>query len=220
MMEIDMKKIRVLIADDHPLFRDGLRVLLEAAEDLELAAEAETGEDAVRLAVESKPDLTLMDVNLPGINGIEAARQITAALPGANLLMLTMFDDDHSVYNAMRAGARGYILKGAKREEMLRAIRAAASGEAIFSPEIAARMMNFFTNIQPSQPAENAFPELTEREREILSMLARDYKNTESAAELFLSVKTVRNHVSNILSKLQVADRIEAARRAPRAGLG
>jgi DNA-binding NarL/FixJ family response regulator len=219
-METDMKKIRILIADDHPLFRDGVKGLLEAAEDMELAAEAEKGEDAVRLALEKKPDLILMDINMPGINGIEAARQISAAQPGANILMLTMFDDDHSVFNAMRAGARGYILKGTKRGEMLRALRAAASGEAIFSPTIAARLMDFFTNIRPIRAPEHAFPELTEREREILSMLARDYKNAEIAAELVLSPKTVRNHVSNILSKLQVADRVEAARRARSAGLG
>jgi DNA-binding NarL/FixJ family response regulator len=215
-----MKKIRILIADDHPLFRDGLKTLLEATEDMELSAEAETGDTAVRLAFEKKPDLILMDINMPGINGIEAARQICAALPGANILMLTMFDDDHSVFTAMRAGARGYILKGAKRDEMLRAIRAAASGEAIFSPSIAARMMEYFTQIRPVQPPETVFPELTEREREVLILLARDFKNAEIAAELVLSPKTVRNHVSNILSKLQVEDRAKAAGRARKAGLG
>jgi DNA-binding NarL/FixJ family response regulator len=215
-----MNTIRVLIADDHPLFRDGIKMLLEAADDMELAAEAGNGEEAVRMAVEVQPDLILMDVNMPGINGIDAARQISSALPGVNILMLTMFDDDHSVFSAMRAGARGYILKGAKRDEMLRAVRAAGSGEAIFSPVIAARMMTFFNNIRVPQPVENAFPELTEREREILSLLARDYKNAEIAEELVLSPKTVRNHVSNILSKLQVADRVEAARRARREGLG
>jgi DNA-binding NarL/FixJ family response regulator len=219
-MEASMDKIRILIADDHPLFRDGLKVLLAASDDLELSAEAESGEAAVRLASEHKPDLILMDVNMPGINGIEATRQIIAALPGANILMLTMFDDDHSVFAAIRAGARGYILKGAKRDEMLRAIQAAASGEAIFSPAIAARMMDFFANFRPAQLPENAFPELTEREREILTLLARDYKNAEIAEELVLSPKTVRNHVSNILNKLQLADRTEAARRARNAGLG
>jgi DNA-binding NarL/FixJ family response regulator len=215
-----MKKIRILIADDHPLFRDGIKMLIDAVEELALAAEAESGEEAVRLASETKPDLILMDVNMPVLNGIDAAREIMAARPGTNILMLTMFEDDQSVFSAMRAGARGYILKGAKRDEMLRAIRAAASGEAIFSPSIAARMMVFFASARPAQPVENPFPELTDRELEILSLLARDYKNAEIAEELVLSTKTVRNHVSNILSKLHVADRIEAARRARGAGIG
>lgn len=214
-----MKKFRVLIADDHPLFRDGLKALLNSAAGAELVAEAETGETAVALAAEHEPDVVLMDLKMPGINGIEATRQIMAANPAVNVLMLTMFKDDDSIFAAMRAGARGYVLKGAKRDEMLRAIRAVAGGEAIFSPAIAARMMDFFSLMRPAYIS-TVFPELTEREREVLTLLARNYKNADIAAELVIAPKTVRNHVSNVLSKLQVGDRTEAADRARDAGLG
>jgi DNA-binding NarL/FixJ family response regulator len=214
-----MKPIRVLIADDHELFRDGLKTLILSAPDVELVAEATSGAEAIQLAADHRPDVALLDIQMPEVNGIEATRQIVAANAGAKVLLLTMFDDDHSVFVAMRAGARGYILKGVKREEMLRAIRAVAGGEAIFSPGIAERMMDFFGQIRPSAPA-TLFPELTEREREVLALLARDYKNADIARELVISPKTVRNHVSNILSKLQATDRTEAARQARAAGLG
>jgi DNA-binding NarL/FixJ family response regulator len=214
-----MKPIQLLIADDHELFRDGLKTLILSASDVELVAEAASGTEAIQLAADHRPDVVLLDIQMPEMNGIEAARQIVAAIPEAKVLMLTMFDDDHSVFAAMRAGARGYVLKGVKREEMLRAIRAVAGGEAIFSPAIATRMVDFFGQIRPSPPA-TLFPELTEREREVLALLARDYKNADIARELVISPKTVRNHVSHILSKLQAADRVEAARQAREAGYG
>lgn len=211
--------IRVLIVDDHQLFRDGLRALILSAADMEVAGEAATGEAALQLAAESKPDVILMDIQMPGLNGIEATRKIVEANPAVGVLMVTMFDDDHNVFAAMRAGARGYVLKGARHDEMLRAIRAVAGGEAIFSTAVAARMARFFATMRP-HPPQDAFPELSEREREVLNLLAQDYSNADIAAELVISPKTVRNHVSNILSKLQVADRLEAAARARDAGLG
>jgi DNA-binding NarL/FixJ family response regulator len=187
--------------------------------DTEIVGEATTGEEAVRLAAEVQPDLILMDVQMPELNGIEATRRIVEADGQVKILMLTMFDDDQSIFAAMRVGARGYVLKGAKHDEMLRAIRAVASGEAIFSPGVAERMIAFFHNMRPEKKS-GAFPELTEREREVLALIAQDYKNAEIAAELVISPKTARNHVSNILSKLQVADRAEAAERGRQAGLG
>jgi len=212
-------RLRVLIADDHMLFRDGLRALLGAAVDTELVGEAATGDEAVSLATSLQPDVVLMDIQMPGLNGIEATRSIVQDSPRVNVLILTMFDDDASVFAAMRAGARGYLLKGAKHAETLRAIRAVGGGEAIFSPSIAARLMDFFASIRPSAVPQ-AFPELSDREREVLGLIAEGYKNVDIAARLVLSPKTVRNHVSNILDKLQVADRAEAMLRARGAGLG
>jgi DNA-binding NarL/FixJ family response regulator len=207
-----------LIADDHQIFRDGLKMLLQTDAEAVLVGEAETGTEAVQLAAELKPDVILMDLQMPEIDGIEATRQIISANPDIKILILTMFDDDQSVFAAMRAGARGYILKGAKRDMMLRAIWAAASGEAIFSADIAARMIGLFTQMHP--PANpKAFPELSEREREILALLAHNNKNSEIAEKLVISPKTVRNHVSTILSKLQAGSREEAARQAREAGL-
>jgi DNA-binding NarL/FixJ family response regulator len=214
-----MNKTRILIVDDHQLFRDGLKALLLSAQETEIVGEATTGEEAVEMAAEHKPEVVLMDLQMPEMNGIEATRHIMEANPETKILMLTMFDDDNSVFAAMRAGARGYVLKGAKHGEMLRAIRAVSGGEAIFSPSIAARMIDFFGTMRPAAPA-RAFPELTGREREVLQLIARDYKNADIAAELVISPKTARNHVSSILSKLQVADRTEAATRARDAGLG
>jgi DNA-binding NarL/FixJ family response regulator len=213
-----MEKIQILIADDHQIFRDGLKMMLQTTDKAEVIGEAESGTEAVLLAEELKPDVILMDLQMPGIDGIEATRQIISRKPDVKILMLTMFDDDQSVFASMRAGARGYILKGVKRDMMLRAIWAVAGGEAIFSPSIAARMMDFFSQLQP--PANpKVFPDLTEREREILTLLARDYKNNEIAKELVISPKTVRNHVSSILSKLQAGSREEAGRQARDAGL-
>jgi DNA-binding NarL/FixJ family response regulator len=212
-------RLRVLIADDHMLFRDGLRALLGSAVDTELVGEAATGDEAVSLATNLQPDVVLMDIQMPGLNGIEATRSIVQASPRVNVLILTMFDDDASVFAAMRAGARGYLLKGAKHAETLRAIRAVGDGEAIFSPSIAARLMDFFASIRPATVPQ-AFPELSDREREVLGLMAEGYKNADIAARLVLSPKTVRNHVSNILDKLQVADRAEAMLRARGAGLG
>ncbi len=211
--------IRVLIVDDHQLFRDGVRALILSAPDMEVAGEAATGEAAVQAAAENKPDVVLMDIQMPDMDGIEAARALTESDPELNILMVTMFEDDQSVFKAMRAGARGYILKGAKHDEMLRAIRAVGSGEAIFSPGIAARMMAFFTSSRAAIPAE-AFPDLTDREREVLTLIAQGKSNAEIAQALVISVKTVRNHASNIFSKLQVTDRAQAAIRARDAGFG
>lgn len=211
--------LQILIADDHQLFRDGIRTLLLAAPDMGLVGEAETGDQVVTMAAQLQPDVVLMDIQMPGINGIEATRQIVHASPHIAVLMVTMFDDDQSVFAAMRAGARGYVLKGAKHEDMLRAIRAVGNGEAIFSPTVAARMMGFFARTRPARLTQ-VFPELSEREREVLSLIAEGYKNPEIAEELVLSPKTVRNHVSNILSKLQVADRAQAILKAREAGFG
>jgi DNA-binding NarL/FixJ family response regulator len=213
-----MEQFRILIADDHQIFRDGMKMLLETTAEARVVGEAETGTEAVQMAAKLKPDVILMDLQMPEMDGIEAARQIISIHPESKILILTMFDDDQSVFAAMRAGARGYILKGVKRDMMLRAIYAVAGGEAIFSPSIAARMMDYFVQLKP--PANtNLFPELSEREREILTLLARDYKNNEIAEELVISPKTVRNHVSNILSKLQAGSRAEAARQAREAGI-
>jgi DNA-binding NarL/FixJ family response regulator len=217
-----MEPIRILIADDHPLFRDGLRALLESVPDMLVLGEATTGHEVLEEAVALQPDLILMDIQMPGLNGIEATRRILQASPHIRVLILTMFEDDESVFAAIRAGARGYLLKGAVQEETLRAIRAVSHGEAIFGPAIAERLMHYFGSTHPTvkhSPAQ-FFPELTEREYEILTFIAQRKSNADIAARLILSPKTVRNHVSNILSKLQVADRTEAMHAAWTAGLG
>lgn len=213
-----MEPITILIADDHPMFRFGIRARLSAEPDLAVIGEAGSGEVAVELTVDLAPDVVLMDLNLPGINGIEATRKIRDAVPTAAVLVITMFDDD-SVFEAMRSGARGYLLKDADADETLRAIRAVAHGEAIFSPSVARRLQNYFASPPPSVPPP-VFPELTDREREVLELLAEGYTNQVIAQRLFLTPKTVRNYVSNVFSKLQVADRAEATLRAREAGLG
>jgi len=209
---------RILVADDHTLFRDGLRALFSSLPDTEVVGEAATGAEAVSLAEELQPDVVLMDIQMPDINGIEATRQIVQTSPHIGVIVVTMFEDDDSVFAAMRAGARGYVLKGADQEEMIRAIRAVARGEALFGPAIAARLTAFFKGTE--SPAATAFPELTDREREVLGLLARGLSNQEIADRLVISVKTVRNHVSNIYSKLQVVDRVQAIIRARDAGMG
>ncbi|GAC1390738.1 MAG: response regulator transcription factor [Ktedonobacteraceae bacterium] len=216
-----MSRIRVLIADDHPVFRYGLRALLQTeVTTIEVVGEAATGEEAVTLATQVNPEVILMDVNMPGINGIEATRRILSTTPQVGILMLTMFDDDEAVFAAIRLGARGYLLKGAEGEETLRAIKAVSQGEAIFSPTIAQRLRGYFaTQRKHPQTAAPLFPELTEREREVLTLLAQGYTNPTIAERLVLSPKTVRNHVSTIFSKLQVAGRAEAIIRARDAGL-
>jgi len=213
-----MEPLRVLIADDHPLFRKGMRALLAATPGTEVIGEATTGQEAIELAAALQPDVILMDLQMPDTNGIEATRQIIHTSPHIRILVVTLFEDDTSVFSALRAGARGYVLKDAKEEEMLRAIRAVGSGEAIFSPAIARRLMDFFAAPQPAVPKE-IFPTLTEREREILQMIARGRTNNDIAKELALSAKTVGNYVSNIFGKLQVADRAQAIIRARDAGL-
>ncbi len=211
--------LRILLVDDHPLVRNGLRALLASVTDMAVVGEASNGEEAITLAAELQPDIILMDLHMPGLNGIEATRRIVQAHPHIGILVLTMLEDDASVFAAMRAGARGYLLKGADQADVLRAIGVAAHGEAIFSPPIARRLMQYFENMQPILPP-NVFPDLTEREREILGLIARGKSNAEIAGELVLSPKTVSNHVSNIFSKLQVVDRAQAVLRAKQAGLG
>lgn len=212
-----MEKTRILIADDHTLFREGLRALLSSIPEFEVVGDAATGDDAIAQAAQSQPDVILMDIQMPGVNGIEATRRIVNTSPHIGVIAVTMFQDDDSVFAAMRAGARGYILKGADQAEMLRAIRAVTKGEALFGPAIANRLMNYFS-AAPKTLA--VFPELTEREREILTFIAQGDSNTEIAEKLVLAPKTVRNHISNIFSKLQVADRAQAIVKARDAGLG
>jgi len=217
-----MDQIRILIVDDHPLFRDGLRSLLESVPDMQVIGEAMTGNDVIAQAASLQPDVILMDIKMPGLNGIEATRRILQISPHIRILILTMFEDDESVFASVRAGARGYLLKGAVQEETLRAIRAVASGEAIFGPAIAERLIHYFGSTRPTTKGGPAqfFPELTNREYEILTLIAQRKSNADIAACLVLSPKTVRNHVSNILSKLQVADRTEAMHAAWTAGIG
>jgi DNA-binding NarL/FixJ family response regulator len=219
-----MEPIHVLIADDHTLFRAGLHALLNLFPDIQVVGEASSGEEAITKAEALQPDIILMDLqmpgvnNMPGVNGIEATRRIVHTSPNIAIIVVTMFEDDDSVFSAMRAGARGYILKEADEEEVLRAIRAVARGEAIFGPAIARRLVHFFS--KPGLLSNPVFPELTEREREILDLIARGENNAEIAQRLVLSPHTVRNHISNIFSKLQVADRAEAIILARDAGLG
>ena len=211
--------IRVLIADDHPLFREGMRGRLDRVADVTVVGEAASGDEAVELARELSPHIILMDIKMPGLNGIEATREILRANSRVGVLMLTMFEDDDSVFAAMRAGAKGYLLKDSGGEGVVHAIRAVASGEAVFGPGVAERIIGFFS-VSRSVAPQRAFPELTEREEEILSLVAQGKSNQEIARQLFVSVKTVRNHVSNILVKLQVADRAQAVIRARDAGMG
>lgn len=218
-----MEKIRILIADDHALFREGLRALFTALPDVEVVGEAAEGESAVNQVDAVKPDIVLMDINMPGVNGIEATRRILSGHPGLGIIMVTMLEDDASVFAAMRAGARGYVLKGANHDEILHAIRAVAVGQAVFGPAIAARMMNYFRGLKGvprTGDAAQVFPELTEREREVLTLIAQGVSNKEIAEKLVISLKTVSNHITNIFSKLQVADRAQAVIRARDAGLG
>ncbi|HSL32881.1 MAG TPA: response regulator transcription factor [Candidatus Limnocylindrales bacterium] len=210
--------IRILVADDHAGFRSGLAALLGTQPGLTLVGEAATGDEAVATALRLQPDVVLMDLNMPGLDGIAATRRIVDTSPHIAVLVLTMADNDAAVFDALRAGARGYLLKGADRAELSRAIRAVASGEAIFGPDVARRLMAFFAS--PTTQRAAAFPELTEREREILELIARGMSNQEIVNRLVVSPKTVRNHVSNIFSKLQVRDRAEAIVRAREAGLG
>src|SRR5436190_3382634 len=195
-----MDSLRILIADDHPLFRKGMRTLLTATADTEVIGEATTGREVIELADRLQPDVILMDLQMPGVNGIEATRQILQTSPHIRILVVTLFEDDSSVFTALRAGARGYILKDAKEEEIVRAIRAVGSGEAIFSPAIATRLMDFFAAQHPGVSKE-IFPTLTERERQILQLIARGSSNNEISQELTLSVKTVNNYVSNIFAR-------------------
>ncbi|MFC5996222.1 response regulator [Pseudonocardia hispaniensis] len=214
-----MDRVRILLVDDHVHFRAGLRALLATAPDLEVCGEAASGEEALAAVAVHQPDVVLLDLTMPGMGGVAAAERIVATSPHARVLVLSMSDDDESVFAALRAGARGYLLKGAGRTEILRSVRAVADGEAIFGPSVAARLGGYFA-APPAQPAAPPFPELTVREREVLDLVARHLTNPQIAARLGVSGKTVRNHVSNIFAKLQVADRAAAAALARRSGLG
>ena len=216
--------LRVLVADDHPIFLAGMRQLLDAHPDLVCVAAVTTGHEAVRIAVDERPDMAVLDLNMPDLSGVEAAGRIAAAAPGVALLVLTMLSDDESVFAALRAGARGSLLKGSTAEEVVSAIRSVSSGGAVFGPSIATRILDYFNAWRPSAPAVEPspewLPELSEREREILDLLADGESNPSIAAKLRLSPKTIRNHVSVIFDKLQVADRRQAMLRAREAGLG
>ena len=211
-----MDKLTILIADDHPVFRKGLRALLASMPTTELVGEATTGEEVIHLAEKLQPDVILMDLQMPGGGGLPAIRQIVQTSPHIRILVVTMFDDDDSVFAAMRGGARGYVLKDMNDDEIIRAIVAVGNSEAIFSPAIAQRMMHFFAT-RPDVPTD-IFPELTESERNVLRLMAQGTSNEAIAQQLSLSSKTVRNYVSNIFSKLQVADRAQAIVKARDAG--
>ncbi|WKZ47140.1 MAG: response regulator transcription factor [Anaerolineales bacterium] len=215
-----MTHIRLMIADDHKLFREGIKALLAITDDIEIVGEAEDGESALKKCQELEPDVILMDINMPGLNGIQVTGQILEKQPQTRIVMLTMLEDDASIFHAMRTGARGYLLKGADPTEVLSVIRAAAEGQALFGPAIATRLINYFKELSAKPPVSvPPFPELTERELEILHLIAQGLNNQELAQKLVLSPKTVRNHITSIFSKLQVADRAQAIVRAREAGL-
>jgi DNA-binding NarL/FixJ family response regulator len=208
-----MKPLRVVIVDDHPLFRHGVRTLFLTTPELEVVGEAANGEEAIILAQSLKPDVMLMDIRMPGASGIEVTRKITVMDPSIRILVLTMFEDDSSVFTAMRSGAKGYVLKDADKDELLRAIHAVGNGEAIFSPGIASRMIEYFAMTRPAA-REEVFPELSVREREVLYLMTEGVSNGDIADKLDISGKTVANYITNILNKLQVSDRQEAMRLA------
>jgi DNA-binding NarL/FixJ family response regulator len=212
------EQLRILVVDDHDDFRDGLAAMLAGSESTELVGTATNGHEAVRVALELQPDVVLMDLSMPGVNGIDATQRIVTSSPHIKVLVLTMLEDDESVFAAIRAGARGYLLKGARRGEILRSIEAVGAGEVIFGPGVADRVGAYFAQVG-AVPATDLFPELTSREREILRLIANGRENSEIAAELRVSTKTVRNHASNIFMKLQVAHRAQAIVKARDAGL-
>lgn len=210
--------VRIVLADDHPVFRAGLRLLIASIDGLELVGEASDGEGAVREAQLLRPDLVLMDIQMPGLGGVAATRKIRETTPGTAVLMLTMYDDDATVLTAMQAGARGYLLKGAEQSEIVGAIHAVVAGQVIFGPGLAGLVLHYFT--ASPVPVAEPFPELTVRERDILDLLASGRRTAAIAEKLFLSPKTVSNHLTNVFIKLEVADRTEAILRAREGGLG
>ncbi len=211
--------IRVLLVDDHPLFLEGVRAALGSDPSIEIVGEAGDVAHAIEAAAATEPDVVLMDLGLPDGSGIDATRSVLAASPGTRVLVMTMSTDDDAVVAAMRAGARGYVVKGAGRGDLLDAVRTVAAGGAVFSPTVADRLGQFFAGLA-AQPGRELFPQLSEREREVLDLVARGYDNRRIARALYLSDKTVRNHVSAVIGKLEAPDRAEAIQRARRAGLG
>ncbi len=218
-----MDRIRLLIVDDHTLFREGLRALFSAIEEIEIVGEATTGQDGIDLAAKLQPDVVLMDIDMPGMSGMQATRSILQKNAAAGIIMVTMLEDDVSIFSAMRTGARGYVLKGAQPKELIQAIHAVAEGQALFGPAIASRMMRYFKEqgeMHNTSLPEEAFPELTAREVEVLELIARGANNGRIAEKLVITEKTVRNHITSIFSKLQVADRASAIIQARNAGMG
>lgn len=212
--------IRIVVVDDHRLFREGLVALLDAADGTEVVAQAGTGTEALARIGEAEPDVVLMDIMMPDMNGIEATRRLRAEHPGVEVVMLTMLEDDDSLFAAMCAGAHGYILKGADKGEVLRTVRAVAGGEALFGPAIAQRLTTFFQHADGAGLAVAPFPELTDREREVLDRIAAGLTNQQIADRLYISPKTVSNHISNVFAKLHLDDRAAAIVKAREAGLG
>lgn len=211
--------IKIFVVDDHEIFRDGLRLLVDSTEDMTIIGEAESGEKVIEMLAGLEPDLILMDINMPGENGIEVTRRVKQQYPDMTVLILTMFEDDKSVFAAMRAGASGYILKGIKHAEMLQTLRVAATGGAVFSPRIASHIMRWFAQMETAQPeAENENLRLSRREQDVLELIAAGYDNPSITEKLTLSPKTVRNYVSQVLKKLEVSDRVAAAEKIRRAG--
>ena len=218
------RRLRVVVADDHVLIRDGIRALLDSTPGIDVVGEAADGQAAIAAATDLQPDVVLMDLHMPGLDGISATRAITAAEPGVKVLVVSMLDDDASVFAAMRAGARGYVLKGAERHELTRAIASVADGDVLFSPGVAQRVLALFAQPDPPapgpEPPARPFPELTERELEVLDHLARGLNNHTIGRALSVSPRTVANYVSTILTKLHATDRTDIAIRARNAGLG
>lgn len=212
------EQVRIVIVEDHPLYRKGLRTLVSGVDDFEVVGEAGDGASGVALTLDLLPDVVLMDLQLPGQSGFSAIREVVAASATTRILVVTLFEDDDSLFAALRAGARGYMLKDADEADLVRAIRSIAAGESLFSAGVASRVLTYFQQVRPVAP--QVFPTLTERERDILHLIAKGKSNAFIAAELSLSVKTIANNVSNIFGKLQVADRAEAIVRAREAGLG
>jgi DNA-binding NarL/FixJ family response regulator len=213
------RPVRVVIADDHPMFRYGLTAALAATPDVEVVGEAANGEELLALTERTTPDVVLTDLAMPGMDGTTATRRILARHPDIGVVVLTMHEDDELIFGALRAGARGYLLKGADRAEIIRAVLAVAGGDAIYGAAVARRIVDFFTDAHRTYTA-NAFPELTHRERDVLDLIATGCGNHDIARRLTLSDKTVRNHVSTIIFKLQVRDRAAAVAKARDAGLG
>jgi len=210
--------IRVVVADDHPIVRTGLTALLGSLPDFEVVGVAADGREAVREVITTRPDVALLDLHMPGLDGIAATRELARVAPLVAVLVLTMYDDDESIFAAMRAGARGYLVKGVEQEDIARAITSVAAGEAIFGPGVAQRVLSSLQT--PHRSIEVAFPELTVREREVLDLLAAGLNNTAIGQRMGLAPKTVANNVSAIFAKLHVADRAQAIVRARDAGMG